>query len=99
MADIPEIASQKVWVALDEFRIEVPSWGFANTGTRFGKFIQPAAATTILASFTSFFVPEKIPTGIIVPCSGTGTVVFAPSPVSSTAKSAKLPVTFLNIGT
>jgi L-rhamnose isomerase/sugar isomerase len=32
--------------ALDDFAIEVPSWGFANTGTRFGKFIQDSAATT-----------------------------------------------------
>jgi L-rhamnose isomerase/sugar isomerase len=32
--------------ALDGFAIEVPSWGFANTGTRFGKFIQASAATT-----------------------------------------------------
>jgi L-rhamnose isomerase/sugar isomerase len=31
---------------LDRFAIELPSWGFANTGTRFGKFIQDAAATT-----------------------------------------------------
>jgi L-rhamnose isomerase/sugar isomerase len=30
--------------ALERFRIEVPSWGFADTGTRFGKFFQPAAA-------------------------------------------------------
>ena len=30
--------------ALDSFRIEIPSWGFANTGTRFGKFAQAAAA-------------------------------------------------------
>ncbi len=37
----------KIFRALDDFRIELPSWGFANTGTRFGKFIQPAAATTI----------------------------------------------------
>jgi len=37
---------QKVWKALDGFRIELPSWGFANTGTRFGKFQQAAAATT-----------------------------------------------------
>jgi L-rhamnose isomerase/sugar isomerase len=22
--------------ALDSFQIEIPSWGFANTGTRFG---------------------------------------------------------------
>jgi L-rhamnose isomerase/sugar isomerase len=32
---------------LDRFEIELPSWGFANTGTRFGKFLQPAAASTI----------------------------------------------------
>src|SRR5271166_5871358 len=38
---------ETVWKALDSFRIELPSWGFANTGTRFGKFLQPAAATTI----------------------------------------------------
>jgi L-rhamnose isomerase/sugar isomerase len=35
-----------VFRALDRFRIELPSWGFANTGTRFGKFLQPAAAAT-----------------------------------------------------
>jgi len=38
--------------ALDSFRIELPSWGFANTGTRFGKFIQPAAAATIEEKFS-----------------------------------------------
>ena len=38
--------SEKIFKALESFRIELPSWGFANTGTRFGKFIQPAAATT-----------------------------------------------------
>ena len=30
--------------ALDTFVIETPSWGFADTGTRFGKFLQDAAA-------------------------------------------------------
>jgi len=30
--------------ALNSFRIETPSWGFADTGTRFGKFFQDAAA-------------------------------------------------------
>src|SRR5512132_1579053 len=38
---------EQIWKALDRFRIETPSWGYANTGTRFGKFVQPAAATTI----------------------------------------------------
>jgi L-rhamnose isomerase/sugar isomerase len=38
--------NNSVWEALDSFQIELPSWGFANTGTRFGKFLQLAAATT-----------------------------------------------------
>jgi L-rhamnose isomerase / sugar isomerase len=32
---------------LNQFQIETPSWGYADTGTRFGKFLQPAAAVTI----------------------------------------------------
>jgi len=43
--------TDRVASALDGFRIEVPSWGFANTGTRFGKFLQPAAAATIDEKF------------------------------------------------
>ena len=39
--------SGRVFAALDQFQIELPSWGFANTGTRFGKFQQAAAATTL----------------------------------------------------
>jgi L-rhamnose isomerase/sugar isomerase len=42
-----DLASQ----ALDAFQIELPSWGFANTGTRFGKFVQAAAASTIEEKF------------------------------------------------
>ncbi len=44
--------ADRVFSALDDFRIELPSWGFANTGTRFGKFLQPAAATTIEEKFS-----------------------------------------------
>ena len=36
---------------LDRFNIETPSWGFANTGTRFGKFLQAGAATTLEEKF------------------------------------------------
>ncbi len=38
--------------ALNRFEIELPSWGFANTGTRFGKFLQPAAAMTVDEKFS-----------------------------------------------
>jgi L-rhamnose isomerase/sugar isomerase len=41
-----------LWKNLDTFRIEIPSWGFANTGTRFGKFIQLAAATSSEEKFS-----------------------------------------------
>jgi len=32
---------------LGRLQIELPSWGFADTGTRFGKFLQDAAALTV----------------------------------------------------
>ena len=44
--------SESISKALDNFQIELPSWGFANTGTRFGKFIQSAAATTLEEKFS-----------------------------------------------
>src|ERR1700674_5854864 len=44
--------SERILQALTRFRIEIPSWGFANTGTRFGKFIQAAAATTTEEKFS-----------------------------------------------
>src|SRR5476649_390497 len=42
---LANIQSDTIVDALNGFHIELPSWGFANTGTRFGKFNQPAAAT------------------------------------------------------
>jgi L-rhamnose isomerase/sugar isomerase len=44
--------TEAVFSALDGFHIELPSWGFANTGTRFGKFLQPAAATSTEEKFS-----------------------------------------------
>jgi hypothetical protein len=43
---------QRIVRGLDRFCIELLSWGFANTGTRFGKFIQAAAATTPKEKFS-----------------------------------------------
>ena len=42
---------EQIRPGLDAFSIELPSWGFANTGTRFGKYPQPAAAVTIEEKF------------------------------------------------
>jgi L-rhamnose isomerase/sugar isomerase len=43
---------ERAFKALDSFLVEIPSWGFANTGTRFGKFVQAAAASTIEEKFS-----------------------------------------------
>jgi L-rhamnose isomerase/sugar isomerase len=45
-------ATSRIFQALETFRVEIPSWGFANTGTRFGKFLQPAAAATTEEKFS-----------------------------------------------
>lgn len=41
------ISESDLLARLARFQIETPSWGYADTGTRFGKFLQDAAATTI----------------------------------------------------
>ena len=46
--------------ALDHFEIELPSWGFADTGTRFGKFFQPAAASTTEEKFHDAGLVHKL---------------------------------------
>jgi hypothetical protein len=68
-----------------------------SAGDAISAALGAATATITIANFTSYFVKQYIPTSIEVPCSGTGTVAFIPSPWSSTAKTATLAVTFENI--
>jgi L-rhamnose isomerase / sugar isomerase len=49
---MPSQLTHKIFDSLERFRIEIPSWGFANTGTRFGKYLQSAAASTIEEKFS-----------------------------------------------
>jgi L-rhamnose isomerase/sugar isomerase len=49
---MPIDIANRIFPSLEHFRIEIPSWGFANTGTRFGKFIQASAATNIEEKFS-----------------------------------------------
>jgi len=52
--------TQAVFAALDAFKIELPSWGFADTGTRFGKFFQDAAASTTEEKFHDAGLVHKL---------------------------------------
>lgn len=54
---------QRAVEALDSFQIEIPSWGFANTGTRFGKFLQAAAASTLEEKFSDAGLVHRL-TGV-----------------------------------
>ena len=45
--DNPGIDFDRIAPRLERLAIELPTWGFADTGTRFGKFAQDAAALTI----------------------------------------------------
>ena len=53
-----EMNESRIFDALDKFAIEIPSWGFANTGTRFGKFLQAGAATSIEEKFADALAIE-----------------------------------------
>lgn len=72
----------KVFQALETFRIELPSWGFANTGTRFGKFVQPAAASTTEEKFSDAAQVHAV-TGVC-PCIALHVLWDCPEGVHST---------------
>jgi hypothetical protein len=55
------------------------------------------SATPLTFKFTEYGVAQDIPTTALLPCSGTATATFTPLPTSSTARSAKVTVHFLNI--
>ena len=44
---MPKEPDPSVFDRLERLEIELPSWGFADTGTRFGKFLQDSAALTL----------------------------------------------------
>jgi len=60
MAGPGEGLRERAFSILDNFQIEIPSWGFANTGTRFGKFLQAAAASTIEEKFADAAMVRRL---------------------------------------
>jgi L-rhamnose isomerase/sugar isomerase len=55
--------AERVIQRMTRLRIEVPSWGFADTGTRFGKFLQDAAAVDLEDKFADAGVTHRM-TGV-----------------------------------
>jgi L-rhamnose isomerase/sugar isomerase len=57
------LSVKDISAALREQRIETPSWGYGNTGTRFKTFAYPGAATTVREKLEDAAVIHKL-TGI-----------------------------------
>jgi hypothetical protein len=55
------------------------------------------APPAYIATFTRYRT-LRIPTSIAVPCSGSGEMLFLPTPGSSTVKAGAVSVTFVNLG-
>ncbi len=51
---------EKALRSLDQLKIELPSWGFADTGTRFGKFFQTGSAIDTADKFADAGMVNKV---------------------------------------
>jgi hypothetical protein len=82
----------------------VPVVPTGYTGTRgrsiVASFISPVAAQASPASSTVVFSQYgtvSLPTTLLVPCIGSGSVLFTPKPTSKTARSATVSVSYVNL--
>ena len=90
------IAGQKIWVTEIPPPVSTgPDVGYTGIrGTSVNAAFVPSTSTGPLAHFTGYNIKKAIPTSITLPCSGTGSLAFAPAPTSKTARTATLAVTF-----
>ena len=79
------ISAEKIIDELKSLHIEVPSWAFAETGTRFGKFYQKGAAATIEEKIADAAMVHKL-TGI---CPSVAVHVLWDFPKGANAKVVK----------
>lgn len=54
------MTTDHVLKSLDKLQIELPSWGFSDTGTRFGKFFQKASAIDTADKFADAGMVNKV---------------------------------------
>ncbi len=84
-------------VALEEFLPPAPTTsGYTGSHGRsvVATFVVPNGASINTVTFTHYGT-KAIPNTFLLPCSGSGTVVFSPEPTSHSARSARVPVTYV----
>jgi opacity protein-like surface antigen len=85
-------------------KLQDPIPGFGRTGNasaiaaKLEYTVGTLAVLEPVAKFTTY-TTKPVPSSVVTPCSGTGKMIFAPVKGGSGAKSASVPVTFVNIGT
>lgn len=77
------------------------SLGYTGKDARIGVFFKvppPAVAQagTSAPVFTRYDRPRPLPTSLVLPCAGTGTVWFTPIPVVPPSRSATVPVRYVS---
>jgi hypothetical protein len=85
----PVAAGTKVSVGLTGTRARTIQARFAGVPS-------VAAEGPLAATFTQYFVNKNIPTSLLLPCYGTGEVVFRPTPTSPGARSSVVSVRYVN---
>lgn len=58
----------------------------------------PATNASVSSVTFTAYGSRPIPTSLVLPCAGTGPIVFSAHPTSKTARSASVTVTYLNMG-
>ncbi|HEY7946922.1 MAG TPA: hypothetical protein VID75_04555 [Acidimicrobiales bacterium] len=84
-------------VAVSRAPSTAASTGFTGSRGRSVVAVFGGPAANASVSFATYG-SRPIPTSLILPCAGTGTVVFSPHPTSKTARNSTVPVTYLNLG-
>jgi hypothetical protein len=84
-------------------KLQDPILGFGRTGNASAiaaSLDYKSGSSTVsehVAKFTTY-TTKPVPTSVVTPCSGTGTMVFSPINGGKGATSASVTVTFINIG-
>ena len=85
-------------VAVEPPSTTARSTGYTGTRGRsvVAAFVTPIAAGTSTVTFTHYGA-QPLPDTLLLPCAGSGTVVFSAKPTSKTARSATVTVTYGNV--
>jgi hypothetical protein len=89
-------------VGVEKLQDPIPGFGRTGNASAIKASLEYVVGTLAVrepvAKFTTY-TTKPVPTSVVTPCSGTGTMVFSPVKGGSGATSASVPVTFVNIGT